>query len=204
MCDTPDREPEQPSGAAAMMTREDMQGIAATEAVENWTNVEPPAPTLGSTPMLDADGVAIHEGSVLMHITDGQRGVVVEIGRPGHRSAIPIMAVGDIIIQRSEGVYRGTNCYKEWRHIPHNDQTIKERFLSWRQRPHFDDFSNLSQDESMAVSGIMAILPDNIVDQTFGPWPDDFEKALGILVGHLSNTVLCEPPHNSKPATDSD
>lgn len=155
----------------------------------------------GSTAMLDADGVAIHEGSVLIHIKDGQRGVVVEIGRLGHHSAIPILSVGDIVIQRSPGILRGTNCYDEWRHIPRNEQTYKERFLSWQKRPYYhDDYLGLSREEGLAVSGIMAILPDNLVDEKFGPWPDDFEQALGILVGHLSNTVFSEPSsHNPIP-----
>jgi hypothetical protein len=38
----------------------------------------------------------------------------------------------------------------------------------------------------------MALLPDDVVDWTYGPFPDCLEDALGYLVEHLSNIVLSE------------
>lgn len=134
----------------------------------------------------DADGKAIYIGSVLQNMEDGARGVVTEIGLPGTRSSIPIMMLGDIVIQTSPGCYRGTNTYSQWRHIPHNDQTVRERYNSWRLRAyHHDPYVGTTRAEGCAINGIMSLLRDDVVNHEYGPWPDHLENALEFLVSEL-------------------
>lgn len=136
----------------------------------------------------DADGEPIREGSVLRHIEDNDRGVVMRISRVGMQSVSPIDQVGDIHIQTSPGCHRCTNNYFKWRHIPHNEQTYEERFLSWLHRPYeHDSEKSVSKDEGAAIDGIMALLPDDVVDWDYGPFPDRLEDALRFLMQHLSN-----------------
>ena len=79
----------------------------------------------------DIVGQPIFEGSVLEEVGGSCRGVVSWIGRPG--SYGPMFAcVGDIAIETGAGTQRITNKYSNWRHVPHNDQTYKERFRSWQ------------------------------------------------------------------------
>lgn len=140
-----------------------------------------------AVPCADIDGKPIREGSVLVHVKDGDRGVVTEIGRQGHR-ALHAFGVGDIVINTSPGCYRCTNCYSEWRHVPHNEQTYSERFNAWKLIPYqHDPDRGISRDEGVAIDGIMALLPDDVVDWERGPWPDRLEDALRFLVEHLSN-----------------
>lgn len=134
----------------------------------------------------DADGVAIREGSVLRNIHDGDRGVVVRILRVGDRGTA-FDAVGDLNIHIRPGASRVTNKYAEWRHIPHNEQTYAERFVSWGRTPFYYDseYSAVSKDEAMACSGIMALLPDDIVND-YSPSGDRLDDALNYLVEHLT------------------
>ena len=137
-------------------------------------------------PCADADGHPIHEGSVLKHITDGERGVVVDIKRKGDVGFL-LDAIGDIHIRTSPGCTRCTNQYAAWRHIPHNDQTYSERLLSWEIQPYeYDEYRPVSRDEAMAIDGIIALLPDDIVDWDY-EWVNNTVDALRILVRHLSN-----------------
>ena len=137
-------------------------------------------------PIADADGNAIREGSVLREINDGERGVVVRVVRKGDRGG-PFDSIGDLHIYKSPWVTRVTNRYNQWRHIPHNEQTYKERFISWKQTPfdHDSEFSQISKDEALACNGIMALLPDDVVSD-YGPFPDRIEAALQYMVEHLS------------------
>ena len=136
--------------------------------------------------LADADGVAISEGSVLVNIKDGDRGVVVKVGRKGAYSNLLMFSIGDIAIQKGPGITRVTNCYGGWRHIPKKDQTYQERLLSWLQTPYeHDEYHNVSRGEGCAISGIMALLPDEIVDWDYGPFPDRIEDALRFLAEHL-------------------
>lgn len=142
-------------------------------------------------PLSDADGKPICEGSVLKHTEDGERGVVVRIVRPTDATAPMFSQVGDVLIQTAVGCQRGTNNYGKWRHIPHNEQTPRERFDSWMCRKYdHDEDRGISEDAGLAIDGIMALLPDNIVDWEYGPWPDSIEDALRFLVAHLSNERL--------------
>jgi len=88
-------------------------------------------------PLVDADGVPIREGSVLLNIKDGERGVVVTVVRPGGTywgAGLP-PCVGDIHIRLQPSVKRITNIYGEWRHVARADQTYTERLLSWQATP---------------------------------------------------------------------
>ena len=136
----------------------------------------------------DADGRAIREGSVIREINDGVQGVVTWIGREGDRDG-PVMAcVGDLAVHLPNRSVRVTNRYSQWRHVPHDEQSYEERFLSWMQRVYeHDDDRDISKDEGMAIDGIMALLPDDTVDWEYGPLPDRLEDALRFLVDHLES-----------------
>ena len=135
----------------------------------------------------DADGEPIREGSVLRSTEDGTVGVVVQIVRPGSYVNVPFAAVGDVHICTSYGSTRVTNQYAKWRHVPHNDQTYEQRHLSWRHRPYdHDNDRGISEPEGLAIDGIMALLPDDIVNWENGPWPDRLNDALTFLVDHLN------------------
>lgn len=86
------------------------------------------------------------------------------------------------------GVSRVTNRYGAWRHVPRNKQTYRERFLVWCMTPFDPDKdSEIPEDEQKAANAIMALLPDDVVDWDWGPWPDRLDDALDFLVEHLSN-----------------
>jgi hypothetical protein len=136
----------------------------------------------------DIDGIAIHEGSVLTSTepTDKCRGVVTAIRREGDHCRMAEL-VGDLIIETFPGVTRVTNKYKKWRHVPRDDQTYQERLLSWKYLPYdHEEDREASEDEGLAIDGIMALLPADIVDWENGPWPDRLDDALGFLVEHLA------------------
>lgn len=138
-------------------------------------------------PLADADGKPIREGSVLMEVGGTERGVVVEIVRPGQWCRVPMGSIGDIEIKTRPGISRITNRYSSWRHIPQKDQTYEERYLSWIRRDYdHDDTRSISKDEGCAIDGIMALLPDDTVEWEYGPWPDKLEDALEFLVAHLT------------------
>jgi len=136
----------------------------------------------------DIDGAAIHEGSVLASIepADECQGVVIAIRREGDRCPF-FESVGDLIIETGPGQKRVTNKYKKWRHVPRENQTYQERLLSWRQLPYdHEEDREASEDEGLAIDGIMALLPVDMVDWENGPWPDRIDDALGFLVAHLA------------------
>ena len=150
-------------------------------------------------PCVDADGKPIKEGSVLVNIKDNERGIVTTIGRKGTVTSLPMFAVGDLAISISHGTTRCTNKYSEWRHIPHNDQTYKERYQVWLKQPYdHENDRGISKDEGLAIDGIMALLPDDTVNWDHGPWPDRFEDALSFLVEHMNELKEKEKPCTSK------
>lgn len=154
----------------------------AENKVETFTFIK-------EVPCADIDGVPIKEGSVLKNVKDGERGIVTIIGRKGTISGLPMFCVGDLAIcnSRFPGTTRCTNKYSEWRHIPHNEQTYEERYQHWlREKYDHEECRNISKDEGLAIDGIMALLPDNIVDWDRGPFPDKFEAALNFLVEHMT------------------
>lgn len=140
----------------------------------------------------DADGKPIREGSVLRSIDDGTQGVVVKITRAGDLGS-PFDQVGNLKIRTGNGLYRCTNRYAHWRHVPRSEQTYEERHLAWfHDRDAFEynglvDEKEKSGDAKKAISGIMALLPEEIVRWDVGPWPDTVEDALRFLTEHLSS-----------------
>lgn len=142
--------------------------------------------------LADSDGKGIRVGSVLKNIEDGDRGVVTAIGRagdvqPAFCTGLPL-CVGDIVIRTSAGTRRVTNRYSVWKHISHNDQTYEERYQSWLCDAYdHDECQGVSEDIGLAIDGIMNLLPDNIVDWEYGPWPDSLEDTLKFLIAHMEN-----------------
>jgi hypothetical protein len=136
----------------------------------------------------DADGVAIHPGSVVKRTDEDGRdvsGVVTKILMPGDMGT-PMSCVGDMHVHIKAGITRVSNEYGKWRHVPHNEQTYAQRLLSWKYRKYeHEEDRDISYEEGLAIDGIMALLPDDIVDWEWGPWPDRLEDALGFLVAHL-------------------
>ena len=137
----------------------------------------------------DADGKPIREGSVLREINDGTIGVVTKIVRVGDR--VPIMSLcGDLHIKTGPGSLRVTNRYNQWCHVPRKDQTYFQRLEAWIIRPYERTFcpsESISDEEAIAVDGIMNMLPADPVDWENGPWPDRLEDALKFLVDHLED-----------------
>lgn len=142
--------------------------------------------------VVDADGLSIKEGSVLRHTKDGERGVVVKIMRPGDAGWI-MDQVGDMLIRTSPSCTRVSNQYAMWRHIPRNEQTHIERYQSWFCDCEAFEYNGLKYDEGRsddsmkAISGIMALLPNDPVCWETGPWPDTIETAFDFLLKHLSS-----------------
>lgn len=143
-------------------------------------------------PMADADGVPIREGSVLREIEKETRGVVTWIGRKDSAYFMPLARVGDIGIGLESGITRVTNRYSAWRHIPHNEQTYEERLLAWNQSKRESHHESISRDESIAIQGIMNLLPDDAVDWDNGPWPDTLDDALAFLSAHLTELATAK------------
>lgn len=150
----------------------------------------------------DADGKPIAEGSVLRCLDDGEQGVVVKILRAGDYGTF-LDQVGDLQIHTGSGSTRCTNRYSRWRHVPREEQTYEQRFLSWFHDKTALEYNGLIEDEEktpdarLAISGIMALLPEEIVDWETGPWPDSVEQALRFLVQHLSS--ITKPNTEGRP-----
>jgi len=135
----------------------------------------------------DVDDKPIHVGSVLRSLKDGESGVVVAIRKEGD-IAPAIQSVGDVLIETGRGTTRVTNCYSEYKHVPHNEQTYQQRLKAWKVVPYeHEEDRDISKDEGLCIEGIMALLPDDLVDWEYGPWPDTIDDALGFLTGHLES-----------------
>jgi hypothetical protein len=138
----------------------------------------------------DTDGVAIREGSVLRQIEDNDVGVVTRIIREGDRVRMLIPpCVGDLLISTRSNSVRVTNKCTKWRHVPRAEQTYDQRLLAWMysKEPLTLISERASPDTAKAIDGIMALLPDEIVNWEEGPWPDSLEDALRFLVAHLTS-----------------
>lgn len=162
----------------------------------NDTNIPastPSDPVTGSV-ILDANGKRITEGSVLRSIEDGCQGVVVKIMKAGDWGS-PSDQVGDLHIKTSPDCTHVTNRYERWRHVPRAEQSYEERYLSWFHDRDAFSYNGLkydeqkSDDERKAISGIMALLPEDVVHWETGPWPDSIESALNFLVEHMSSNT---------------
>lgn len=145
-------------------------------------------------PVADAGGRAIKEGSVLVEVdvqhegnTPG-RGVVCHITRPGDMSFTMMDSIGDLKIYLSAGHTRVTNRYSAWAHVPEEDQTYEERYRSWLYTPYEHDVYGpwgKCPEAGMLADGLLALLPPDTIGWDYGPWPDDTEQLLGILMGHI-------------------
>lgn len=133
-------------------------------------------------PCADCDGVPIREGSVLCEIADNEKGIVTRIIRAEDKYAPMAAAVGDLLIRTGAGCTRVTNRYSKWQHVPKAQQTYQERWLSWSYTRRAPD---AEWDEEHMVSGIMALLPDDIVDDNWEVWPSTFENVMPVLAAHL-------------------
>ena len=144
--------------------------------------------------LVDADGVPIREGSVLREINDGDQGVCTRVVRKGDLN-VPLMSqIGDIVICKDRGCHRITNRYNQWRHVPRSEQTYEQRLHAWKyQKYDHDADRKISRDEGFAIDGIMSLLPEDMVNWEYGPWPERIEDALQFLVAHLSS-LSPKPP----------
>ena len=135
--------------------------------------------------IVDADKVPILKGSVLQHIDDEDcRGVVTRIALPGMQG-YTMECAGDIHVRTGPGCARVSSKYHTWRHIPHDEQTYEERYLSWLYHEFwYDKDSSISKDEQFAMSGIIALLPENAIKWETH-YPNDFQDSLEYLMKHL-------------------
>lgn len=134
----------------------------------------------------DAEGTAICVGDVLRHLEDGTIGVVIQIWKAGDtdRGLIPHQ-VGDMDLQITPGSTRVTNRHNQWVGVPRDEQTYDLKFRSWLATPYErDEDSDRSPDEQLAVDGILALLPDNLIDSA-DEWPESTVSALALLARHL-------------------
>lgn len=140
--------------------------------------------------IFDANGKPITDGSVLKHIKENDRGVVINVVKPGGKQIrhTGLECVGDIQIRTSPYTTRCTNKYGDWEHVSHQDQTYEERYLSWKSRPYIHDPELYHPNPSvgLAIDGIMSLLPDSIADFDYEDWPVSIEAALKYLTRHLS------------------
>lgn len=138
---------------------------------------------------IDADGKEIKVGSVLLNIYDKRRGVVVDLaddsGKWMRYSILP-PCLGDMRIKLEPGLYRVTNSCSEWKHIPHDDQTYRERYESWFVRPHYyDDSKPIGEEVDLLISGICSISSKKILDDYEKMDIISIEESLLRLVEHL-------------------
>jgi len=139
----------------------------------------------------DCDGNAIHAGNVLQSLErPNERGVVMRILKEGDRG-YSACHIGDMEIKIGPGTTCFSTRYNQWKIIPHNEQTYEERYDAWfysEVEPDYDEEpGGVTRAEAVAIQGIMALLPDDIVDWDFGPFPNRLENALSFLVAHLSS-----------------
>lgn len=138
-------------------------------------------------PIADCDGEEIFVGSVLENIKDGNRGVVTKIYQVGDTNDGFAM-VGDVRIELSPGCDRVTNIYHEWKHIPREQNTHRERFVAWLNTSYdHDEWRGISRDEALAVDGLLSLLPeDPRFDDDQSNWFEDrLEYALKLVVEHI-------------------
>lgn len=135
----------------------------------------------------DCNGFPILEGSVLRSIEpdDDGRGVVTAVIKKGDWG-YGAERIGDLRIWEGDGCHRITNQYSKWEHIPKGEQTYLERFKSWEHSGHFKNYNeSISDDEHRAISGIMALFPEDPIDYDYGPFADRIEDALEFMAKHL-------------------
>jgi hypothetical protein len=134
----------------------------------------------------DVDGSPINRGDVLREVDGGAVGVVIGILKEGDAATHPMSALGDLTIELGNRIRRITNKYTAWKKVPHNDQTVAQRVRAWQHKPYdFDPGEELTRDEGLAITGIMSLLRNDVVDWEHGPWPDSLGDALNFLAERL-------------------
>ncbi len=138
--------------------------------------------------IVDADKTPIHLGSVIQRIDEPEcRGVVTRINLPGAKGLnITTGSVGDIYVRTNSYSGRFSNQYNKWRHIPQKEQTHEERYYSWLYGEFWHDTdSQISKDEQFAMSGIIALLPENFIKWETN-YPMDIQDTLHYLMKYLT------------------
>ena len=144
--------------------------------------------------IVSATGKPIKVGDVLRSIEDNTTGVVARIVKAGEIGSF-FDQVGDLHIKISPGSYKISNRYSFWKHVPRAEQTFEQRFLSWLYDKNVYDYNDLLSDNSQtddsrkAISGIMALLPEDTVNWEDGPWPGSIEQALRFLVEFFEKNI---------------
>lgn len=139
----------------------------------------------------DSDGIPISEGSVLRDIASGETGVVSKVVREGDRlTCVVPPCVGDLMIIMSRSCTRVTNRYKQFKHVPREEQTYMQRCMAWFHTKGSEDYASdrISADAQEAITGILALMPDDGLASPFADWPETIPDALELLAAHLSNT----------------
>lgn len=142
-------------------------------------------------PPLGADNLPLQVGDVILHIEDGDRGVVTRIIAAGDTCHFPTDP-GSMVVSSRPGSSRITNRFSFWKHIPHDEQTYHERHQAWLTRPLDQDRlhdlygESLSYDVLNAIEGILALLPEGTVEWEDESYPFSIESALGYLEKHLT------------------
>lgn len=140
----------------------------------------------------DIDGLPIREGDVLRNIEDGDQGVVLKIWRAGDVSVGLPKREGELSIGNGDGSERVTNLYHKWRHVPKNGQTHWQRFVAWTRKPLPSWWlEDANADVRVAVSGIMALIPDGRINFDACN-PETTEEALQHLARYLDTLAKKE------------
>lgn len=140
--------------------------------------------------IVDVDGTPIREGSILRDTQSGETGVVSRIMRDGERvMCVGPVCVGDLQIVMSPSCVRVSNRYKQFRHVKREEQTYTQRFLSWFHTKGSEVYASdrLSADVQEAITGILALMPDDGLDSPFADWPSSIPDALELLAAHLTS-----------------
>lgn len=142
----------------------------------------------------DADGKPIRVGSVIAHLRDKDRGVVVQIGKVGDRPHDFLFSVGDLAIKITgcNGTTRCTNIYHDWRHIPRRDQTFMERWLAFDSTwdPEDHEHEDRSPEQIWMREAALALLPTDPRENDYTyPWPNHPEEAMYYLARWIDDQL---------------
>lgn len=148
-------------------------------------------------PAKSAHGQYLQQGNVVRKIKgdkqDRVTGIIMRTLKPGDKGNV-FQMVGDIEIYISQGVTRITNKYSEWEHVPKEEQTFFQRYMSWLytpgEKPEYEE--HMSDDEWMCYRGIVDILPEETVDWDNNP-PSNFTEVFRILAQYM-DTLKDKPP----------
>lgn len=132
--------------------------------------------------MKDSNEKKITCGSVLRKITTNEVGIVERIseGNEGGTLGGMFLAVnGDIIVRMMSGVRMVSSQYHNWIHVPHDDQTLEQRYWSWR----LSDKQELEciDDETIAIN---CLIDESTLEDA--DYPVNFSDSLLLLVKQIN------------------